>query len=115
MRNNRLLVRDSCTGTLQGTKTCIYNTDSMNNTLARLHSLLTGVRRSMGCWRLKDSIIHTILMVVFSLPVELLDKICARFVSIPYVSERTSTFFPTNSIASSHMQMYLVLVDPTGE
>ena len=56
-------------------KTCIYNTSSMNDTLARLYLPLTGVRRSMG-WRPKDSIIHTILMVIFSLPVELLDEIC---------------------------------------
>ena len=51
-----------------------HNTDSMNNTVARMHSLLTGVRRSMGCWRLEDATSPPILMVMFS--VELLDEIC---------------------------------------
>ena len=47
----------------------------MNNILTRMHSLLTGVRRSMEWWSPEDAIIHTILMVIFSLPVELLDEI----------------------------------------
>ena len=47
----------------------------MNNIPTRMHSLLTGVRRSMEWWFPEDAIIHTILMVIFSLPVELLDEI----------------------------------------
>jgi len=43
-----------------------------------MHSLLTGVKRSMGFWRPEDVISHTILMVIFSLPVELLDESCGE-------------------------------------
>ena len=50
-----------------------------------VYSLLTGLRRSMRCWQPKDSITHTILMATFSLPVELLDKICGGVQKIKYV------------------------------
>ena len=33
----------------------------------------------MECSRPEDAIIHTILMVILSLPLGLLDKICARY------------------------------------
>ena len=50
----------------------------MNSTLTRMYSLLTAVRRSMECWTggTEDTVSHTILMVMFSLPVKLLDEIC---------------------------------------
>ena len=50
----------------------------MNNGVTRMDSLLTGVRMSIRCWHPEDAIIHTILMVMFSLPAELLDEIYSK-------------------------------------
>ena len=107
MKNNRRLVRDSCTEPLQGTKTYLHITDSMNNTPRWMHSLLTGVRRSMGCWRSGDVVSHTILMVIFS--VELLDKICGDIQKTKVQSLQVVKRSP------HHILYYLVLVDSTGE